>query len=67
MRRASFIDVASNQGPGTWTVAATLNSDDDRVQVGSGFVFDANQTKKSRRTRINSATVPSAESLLEAP
>ena len=65
MRRASFVDVANNQGSGTWTVAASLNSDDDCIQIGSGFVLDSNQSKKSRRTRINSATVSSAESLLE--
>ena len=65
MRRASFVDVANNQGSGAWTVAATLTSDNDNIPIGSGFVFDSNQTKKSRRTRINSATVSSADSLLE--
>ena len=65
MRRASFVDVSNNQGTGTWTVAATLNRDNDCFPIGSGFVFDANQTKKSRRTRINATTVASAENLLE--
>lgn len=65
MRRASFVDVANNQGSGAWTVAATLTSDNDTIPIGSGFVFDTNQTKKSRRTRINSATASSADSLLE--
>ena len=65
IRRASFVDVANNQGSGAWSVAASLNSDDDCTSIGSGFVFDANQTKKTRRTRINSAPVSSAENLLE--
>tara|TARA_R110001606_G_scaffold26447_6_gene85416 strand:- start:15730 stop:16803 length:1074 start_codon:yes stop_codon:yes gene_type:complete len=51
LRRASLRDIASQNGPGDFAVAAQL----DDVHLGSGTSIDA---PERRKTRINEAAVP---------
>ncbi len=54
LRRASLRDIASQNGPGDFAVAAQL----DDVQLGSGTSIEA---PERRKTRINEAAVPTNE------
>jgi DNA replication and repair protein RecF len=64
LRRASFEEIVRNGAVTGWTVAATLNRDGEETRLGTGL-FGRGGEARSRKVRINGATMPSADSLLE--
>jgi DNA replication and repair protein RecF len=63
LRRAPYEAVARTGSPGTWAVAATLETIDGPVALGTGLVA-AGDGARGRRVRIDGSDVP-AEALLD--
>jgi DNA replication and repair protein RecF len=64
LRRAAFEEIVRNGAEAGWTVAATLSRDGEEVRLGTGLLGRGGEAR-SRKVRINGATMPSADTLLE--
>lgn len=64
LRRASFDEIIRNGAEAGWTVAATLRRDGEEARLGTGL-FGSGGEPRLRKVRINGATMPSADTLLE--
>jgi DNA replication and repair protein RecF len=60
LRRAMLEEVASNEGDGSWAVAAEVDGALGSVQIGTGIDAPAETIAPSRRCRIDRESVPSA-------
>lgn len=64
LRRVAYPDIGREHGPGSWAVAATLESPFGETNLGTGLQPGPNG-EMQRRVRINGAVAKSAESLSE--
>lgn len=65
LRRATFEEIVRNGSDAGWTVAAKLARDGEEVRLGTGLMGGASGETRSRKVRINGATAPSADALLD--
>ncbi len=60
LRRAMLEEMASNEGDGSWAIAAEVDGALGPVQIGTGIDAPAETIAPSRRCRIDRESVPSA-------
>jgi DNA replication and repair protein RecF len=65
LRRAALADVARSGGPGTWAVAATVETFTGANDIGTGLVLGPEGPESQRQVRTNRAPAPSSDALLE--
>lgn len=65
LRRAAFEEIVRNGSDSGWTVAATLKRDSGETRLGTALMSAAPGEARTRRVRINGATAPSADALLD--
>ncbi|MEL7528107.1 MAG: AAA family ATPase, partial [Pseudomonadota bacterium] len=61
LRRATLADIARSSGPGSWSVAATVELDGLETKLGTGLVEGAS----GRKVRIDGEDVRGSETLLD--
>ncbi|WP_434054147.1 MAG: DNA replication/repair protein RecF [Roseibium sp.] len=61
LRRATLADIARSPGPGSWSVAATVELDGLETKLGTGLVEGAS----GRKVRIDGEDVRGSETLLD--
>ena len=62
LRRAAFADMARLGSTGLWAIAATVRHEAIETRLGTGL---REAGERSRHVRINGATAPSAETLMD--
>lgn len=65
LRRAALDTVARRGSAGAWAVAATLDTRNGPVAIGTGLAAGSEDGERSRTIRINHAPARSSEALLE--
>jgi DNA replication and repair protein RecF len=64
LRRAAFEEIVRNGAEAGWTVATTLSRDGEEARLGTALSGRGGEAR-SRKVRINGATMPSADAFLE--
>lgn len=65
LRRATYAQVAREDGDGTWAVHAELNGAAGPVAIGTGLQHGPQGVEGQRKVHVNSAAAKSSETLLE--
>jgi DNA replication and repair protein RecF len=65
LRRASYDEITRTGASSGWTVAATIARNGEETRLGTGLVEAAAGEARSRAVRINGASAPSADALLD--
>jgi DNA replication and repair protein RecF len=65
LRRAALADVARNGGPGTWAVAATVETSAGANDIGTGLALGLEGPENQRQVRVNRAPAQGSDALLE--
>ena len=65
LRRAAFEEITRHAAESGWAVAATLLRGGGETRLGTGLVEAAPGEARARKVRVNEATAPSADALLE--
>ena len=63
LRRAKLSEMANDQGPGDWGVAAKITTPNGPVDLGTGFIADSLGKRERRLVRVDGENVSSQSAL----